>query len=163
MNELLTKGTGHTEFKDSPVGKIPVGWEVKKFGEMVTLQYGKSPKDIKSDEGTYPIFGTGGFVGLGTDYLYNGDSIVIGRKGTIDKPSFIQGKFWAIDTTYYIDSYRKVFPKWFFYRVVQECLSKYNEATGVPSLNRDTFNSIISIVPTSPRTKKDSIHSHLSG
>jgi len=39
MNELLTKGIGHTEFKDSPVGKIPVGWEVKKFGECVERFY----------------------------------------------------------------------------------------------------------------------------
>ena len=34
MQELLTKGIGHTEFKDSPVGRIPVSWEVRRFGEL---------------------------------------------------------------------------------------------------------------------------------
>jgi type I restriction enzyme S subunit len=34
MQELLTKGIGHTEFKDSPVGRIPVGWEVKTIEDL---------------------------------------------------------------------------------------------------------------------------------
>ena len=43
MNELLTKGIGNTEFKDSPVGKIPVGWEVKRLGDVFTLKTGSTP------------------------------------------------------------------------------------------------------------------------
>jgi len=140
--------------KDSPVGRIPVEWEVKKYGEIVSLQYGKSPKNIKSDDGDYPIIGTGGVVGMGTDYIYDGESIVVGRKGTIDKPSFVQGRFWAIDTTYYTKSYFDISPKWFFYRVSQEGLSKYNEATGVPSLNRETLNSIQVSVPPLPEQQR---------
>ena len=140
--------------KDSPVGRIPVEWEVKKYGEIVSLQYGKSPKNIKSDDGDYPIIGTGGVVGMGTDYIYDGESIVVGRKGTIDKPSFVQGRFWAIDTTYYTKSYFDVSPKWFFYQASQEGLSKYNEASGVPSLNRETLNSIKVLVPPLPEQQK---------
>ncbi len=33
MNELLTRGIGHTEFKDSPVGRIPKGWGVVTIDE----------------------------------------------------------------------------------------------------------------------------------
>jgi len=154
MNELLTRGIGHTEFKDSLVGRIPKGWEVKRLGEIVSLQYGKSPRHIQSENGDYRIVGTGGVVGKGTDYLYDGESIVIGRKGTIDKPSFMQGQFWAIDTTYYTDTYCGVLPKWLFYVLVQEGLSKFNEATGVPSLNRDTLNSIPTLIPPLPEQNK---------
>lgn len=154
MNELLTRGIGHTEFKDSPVGWIPREWEVKTVGEIVSIQYGKSPKDIKSDSGEYPIVGTGGVASFGTDFLYDGESIIIGRKGTIDKPTFIYGKFWAIDTTYFTTSYKNIIPKWFYYRLIYEGLSKYNEATGVPSLSRETLYLMQSSVPSLSEQKK---------
>lgn len=134
--------------------RVPDGWEVKQYRELVALQYGKSPKDIVSDDGDYPVIGTGGVVGMGVDYLSEGQSVVIGRKGTINKPTYVEGKFWAIDTTYYTDSYNGVIPKWFYYRVVDEGLSRFNEATGVPSLNRDTLYSIHTLVPSLPEQQK---------
>ena len=47
MQELLTKGIGHTEFKDSPVGRIPVEWEVKTIGDLANVKRGASPRPIK--------------------------------------------------------------------------------------------------------------------
>ena len=54
MNELLTKGIGHTEFKDSPVGKIPVGWGVKRLGEVSNIVFSNVDKKTHSDE--IPVF-----------------------------------------------------------------------------------------------------------
>ncbi|MDB9955286.1 restriction endonuclease subunit S [Pelagibacterales bacterium] len=51
MNELLTKGIGHTEFKDSELGQIPKSWGVHKLEEIGTFSKGKgiSKKDILSE------------------------------------------------------------------------------------------------------------------
>lgn len=133
---------------------VPEGWNKKIFSDAVTLTYGKSPKDIFSEGGIYPVVGTGGITGYTNNYLHEGNTVVIGRKGTINKPSFIYNKFWAIDTTYYVSAYKKLDAKWFFYLLQNTDLTKYNEASGVPSLNRDTLYSIPFITPPLPEQQK---------
>src|SRR5690606_282638 len=94
MQELLTQGIGHTEFKDSPVGRIPKTWDVVQFKDVFTLNYGKSPKDIIAENGANTVWGTGGETAKTNNFLYEGESIVLGRKGTIDQPRYVTGKFW---------------------------------------------------------------------
>ena len=166
MNDLLTKGIGHTEFKDSELGRIPRSWEVIKLSGLCSLHYGKSPKEIEDDDGMYPIYGTGGIVGKTNSALHAGKSIVIGRKGSIDNVSFVDSPLWAIDTTYYVEG-KNVEMKWLFYRLQYEGLKKYNEASGVPSLSRDTlYNIAIQSPPASEQTQicviLDTVESHIS-
>lgn len=127
--------------------QVPEGWSARLFSDAVTLVYGKSPKDILENDGAYPVIGTGGITGLTNSFLHEGKTTVIGRKGTINKPSYIETKFWAIDTTYYATNYKNTDPKWFFYILQDIDLTKYNEASGVPSLNRDTLYAIPYISP----------------
>ncbi len=96
---------------------VPEGWSVKGIADLVTLQYGKSPREIFNENGPYPVIGTGGVTGATSSYLHEGGTTVIGRKGTINKPSYIKGRFWAIDTTYYGENYQDVDPKWFYYNI----------------------------------------------
>jgi type I restriction enzyme S subunit len=133
---------------------VPDGWAVKGIGELVTLKYGKSPKEIFDDDGKYPVIGTGGVTGTTSSYLHEGGTTVIGRKGTINKPSYVDGRFWAIDTTYFGEKYRDADPKWFYYSLSSFDLAKYNEASGVPSLNRDTLNAIQILKPPLPEQQK---------
>ncbi len=70
--------------------------------DLAGIHYGKSPKGILADDGHVPVIGTGGVERYGTAHLYDGESIVLGRKGTIDNPVYVNGKFWAIDTTFYL-------------------------------------------------------------
>ena len=166
MNELLTKGIGHTEFKDSELGRIPKSWEVARLSDLCVLHYGKSPKEIEAEDGSYPIYGTGGIVGKSNSALHSGQSIVIGRKGSIDNVSFVDSPFWAIDTTYYVEG-KNVEMKWLFHRLQYEGLKKYNEASGVPSLSRGTlYNIPIQSPPKSEQTEiciiLDTVDSHIS-
>src|SRR5690554_5985349 len=117
---------------------VPEGWQVRSIGDLVTLQYGKSPKEVMAEDGQYPVIGTGGVTCYASPYTYGGCTTVIGRKSTINKPSYVEGKFWAIDTTYFGTGYKGAGPKWFYYSLNSFDLSKYNEAGGVPSLGRDT-------------------------
>nr|WP_298377970.1 restriction endonuclease subunit S [uncultured Halomonas sp.] len=133
---------------------VPEGWQIRSIGDLVTLQYGKSPKDVIAGGGEYPVIGTGGVTGYASSYLYDGCTTVIGRKGTINKPSYVEGKFWAIDTTYFGTEYKAAEPKWFYYSLNSFDLSKYNEASGVPSLGRDTLNAIPLLTPPLPEQQK---------
>lgn len=138
----------------SESSSVPDGWEDQNLANLVSLQYGKSPKEVLADDGEYPVIGTGGITGRASSFLHEGNTTVIGRKGTINSPSFISDKFWAIDTTYYTTDYNDADPKWFYYNLNSIDLTKYNEASGVPSLNRDTLYAISLLKPPLPEQQK---------
>ena len=134
--------------------RVPVGWTKRKLSSVAVLEYGKSPSSVKDKNGQYPIIGTSGLVGNATDFIWDKTSVVIGRKGTINKPIYINTPFWAIDTTYFCKFLGKTHPKWFYYQICEEALEKHNEASGVPSLSRETLKSIQINTPPLPEQKK---------
>lgn len=154
MQQLLTKGIGHTKFKKSEVGEIPEEWEVKKLKNIAEICYGKSQKEVEVDEGRYKILGTGGIIGFTNDYLWDKPSVLIGRKGTIDKPQYIEEPFWTVDTLFYTKLKDKNLAKWFYYYMDNLDLKKYNEATGVPSLNTANLNTIKIATPAIQEQEK---------
>ncbi|MGA9994527.1 MAG: restriction endonuclease subunit S [Pyrinomonadaceae bacterium] len=114
----------------------------KTLKNLAGIHYGKSPKGILADDGHVPVIGTGGVERYGTAYLYDGESIVLGRKGTIDNPIYVDGKFWAIDTTFYLRDFNETDVKWLYYFLRTINFHSMSEATGVPSLSRDFLYSI---------------------
>ena len=133
---------------------VPDGWLKGQLSSIATLEYGKSPNHVRQEEGQYPIVGTSGIVGTANQYLWGEKSVVIGRKGTINKPIYIETPFWAIDTTYFCKFAEDTDPKWFYYKVCEEQLEKHNEASGVPSLSRDTLRGLPIEIPPLPEQKK---------
>ena len=125
---------------------IPTGWTKEKIGSRLKLNYGKSQATIKTDDGTIPIFGTGGLMGYGNRALTDGDSVLLGRKGTLGNPLYIEQPFWPVDTTYYTSDFDGSM-KWFYYLAQTIGLSSLNEATGVPSLSRQTFYNVEVLFP----------------
>lgn len=88
------------------------------------------------------------------EYLYDGESVCIGRKGTIDNPIFLTGKFWTVDTLFYTHSFKNCLP-WFMYLVFQNIDWKtHNEAGGVPSLSKTNIEKIPVLVPDLPEQQK---------
>lgn len=115
-------------------------WVTKNIGSVLSIGNGRDYKHLNS--GSFPVFGTGGLMTHVDQYLYDGESVCIGRKGTIDKPVFINGKFWTVDTLFYTHSFINAAPR-FVYNIFQKInWSLYNEATGVPSLSKTTIESI---------------------
>ena len=79
--------------------------------------------------------------------LYDGETTFIGRKGSINKPFYYNGKFWTVDTLFYTHSFNSITPK-FTYCLFQTInWLKYNEASGVPSLSKDTIEKIKIKIP----------------
>ena len=120
-------------------------WEELKFKDVIKIKYGKDHK--KLNDGDIPVLGTGGIMRYVDSYLYEGESILIGRKGTIDKPRFISGKFWTVDTLFYTEISEKILPKFAFQQLLLVNWLNLNEATGVPSLNTTSIGNIELKVP----------------
>ncbi|WP_420745287.1 restriction endonuclease subunit S [Photobacterium damselae] len=127
-------------------------WESKNLGQVLTIGSGRDYKHL--DNGNVPVFGTGGYMSSVDTPLHTGESVFIGRKGSIDKPFYYEGDFWTVDTLFYTKNFVGVTPK-FTYNLFQRINWKlYNEATGVPSLSKATIQKIRVNLPTLPEQQK---------
>ena len=125
------------------------------LNELVQIKYGKNQKEVVSNKGDIPIYGTGGLMGYATKYLYNKPSVLIGRKGTIDKVKYVDHPFWTVDTLFYtIVNIDLVIPKYLYYVMSQIDLTLYNEGTTIPSLRVDTLNRLELEIPSVEIQKK---------
>lgn len=115
------------------------------------VKYGKDYKHL--NKGKYPVLGTGGIMEYVDEFLYSGESILIGRKGTIDKPKYIDDSFWTVDTLFYTEI-KKQFPKFLFYCISNINWLKYNEASGVPSLSANNIKNVKINIPELIEQKK---------
>ena len=120
-------------------------WETYKIGQLLKFGSGKDYKHLS--KGTVPVYGTGGVMTYVDDYMYEGISVGIGRKGTIDKPILLKNKFWTVDTLFYTHSYKNCIPEYIYYLFLTINWKKYNEASGVPSLSKNTLEKIKIRIP----------------
>lgn len=131
-------------FKRDEGGDFPE-WEEKRLGDVLTIGSGRDYKHL--GDGDVPVYGTGGFMTSVDEWLYDGESVCIGRKGTIDQPFFLSGKFWTVDTLFFTHRFRGIIPA-FVYPLFQiQNWQMHNEASGVPSLSKTTVESIKVDIP----------------
>lgn len=134
-----------TKFKDTEIGKIPEEWEVKKLGAVFDIGNGRDYKHL--DTGKIPVYGTGGLMTYVNEYLYDGETVCIGRKGTINMPQYHNGKIWTVDTLFYTYNFRKTDVKFLYYLTQRIDWNSYNTATGVPSLTSQNISNILVSFP----------------
>lgn len=134
------------KMKQTELGEIPEDWEVKTLGEMLKIGHGKDYKNLKS--GNVPVYGTGGYMTSVNDFLYEGETVCIGGKGTIDKPQYHSGKIWTVDTLFYTYDFKSLNPKYLFYKFCLIDWLSMNEASGVPSLTAKNIEDIQITIPT---------------
>lgn len=134
MQELLTGKRRLPGFKKK--------WHCRKFGDVLTVRHGRSQRGISAHDGKYPILASGGIIGRTNTPLYTKPSVLIGRKGTIDRPQYQSGPFWTVDTLFYTEICQQCSPKFLYYLFSTIDWRTYNEASGVPSLNASTIEQI---------------------
>lgn len=122
-------------------------WRKRKIGELLTIKHGKSQKAVEDENGQYPILATGGQIGWANNYIFDKPSVLIGRKGTINQPQYMDEPFWTVDTLFYSDIFQGNVAKFVFYRFCLINWMRHNEASGVPSLNAKTIEGIEIDVP----------------
>ena len=116
------------------------------IGDILKIGSGKDYKHLTA--GSVPVFGTGGYMLSVSDWLYEGESVCIGRKGTINNPFYVDGKFWTVDTLFYTYDFKGVLPKYCYYLFQTIDWLQYTEASGVPSLSKSTIERIQISIPS---------------
>ena len=134
------------EFRESE------GWEVKPFKKLFSIGSGRDYKHLST--GSVPVYGSGGYMLSVDQHLHDGESVCIGRKGTINNPMFLTGKFWTVDTLFYTHSFQQCLPKFVFAIFQSIDWLKHNEAGGVPSLSKANIEKIETAVPRLPEQQK---------
>ena len=138
------------EMKDSGVewiGEIPKEWKICRLKNYAYIMNGADFKDIQDDNGDYPVIGSGGEFDRATKYLYDGESVLLGRKGTIDKPRYINGTFWTVDTMYYTKIKDIGIAKYLYYLCTQIQFDYYQYGSAVPSMTQRDLNSVVFPLP----------------
>lgn len=124
----------------------PDGVEAKKLKDFLVIKNGSDYKSFGI--GDYPVYGSGGIMTYIDRYAYDKPSVLIPRKGSIDKLYYVEKPFWNVDTIFYteIDT-TKAIPRYVYYCLQQKHLEEYNTAGGVPSLTQKVLNNIEILVP----------------
>ena len=149
------------KYKDTPIGRIPVDWEVTSLGQILTFEYGESLPEVLRKDGKTNVYGSNGIIGRHDKYLVYGPGLIIGRKGTVGAIAWSKDDFWPIDTTYYVSARQtKEDLRWLYYLLLSSRLEKLNASTGVPGLNRDIVYS--EIIPLPPLVEQKKIAEILS-
>ncbi|MGV8960301.1 MAG: restriction endonuclease subunit S [Stenotrophomonas sp.] len=129
----------YPEYKDSGVewlGDVPEQWALGSLKHLAWIRNGRDYKDVESPDGEYPVIGSGGQFANATRYLYDGESVLLGRKGTIDKPLYIHGRFWTVDTMFYTEVASGACAKFIYYNALTIPFQYYSTSTALPSMTQ---------------------------
>ncbi|WP_210245822.1 restriction endonuclease subunit S [Mesorhizobium sp. B2-4-13] len=116
LEALITKKRGIKQGVMQELLAASPRTEKKRLGLVLRVGHGRSQNGIEASDGAYPILASGGQIGLADAYLYDRPSVLIGRKGTIDRPQYVDTPFWTIDTLFYTVINEPNVPKYLFYR-----------------------------------------------
>lgn len=146
----------YDEYKDSGVawiGDVPKHWKVIPFKRAMTINNGSDYKHIQVDVSGYPVIGSGGEFARASQYVYDGEVVLLGRKGTIDKPMYYNGKFWTVDTMFYAIPKKYINCKYLYYQALNIPFERYATATALPSMTQTDLNmNVICLPPTIEQT-----------
>lgn len=139
----------YPEYKDSGVewlGEVPAHWDVVQFKQFVDIQNGSDHKHVEQADG-YPVLGSGGVFTYASDFLHDGESVLLGRKGTIDKPLHITGRFWTVDTMYWTKINSGTSGRFTYYSALTIPFDYYSTNTALPSMTKGALNSHLVVRP----------------
>lgn len=123
-------------------------WESKKWQDILTIKNGKSQSKVINENGKYSIYGSGGIMGYADDYICDENTVIIGRKGNINKPIFVETKFWNVDTAFGLQTNKDLLiPKYLYYFCIKFNFEKLNTTVTIPSLTKRNLLNVIMPVP----------------
>lgn len=144
QQELVGKYKPYPEYKDSGIsrlGNIPSHWQPKKLKRMASIENGRDYKHVEAPEG-FPVIGSGGQFTWSSEYIYNGESVLLGRKGTVDIPLYINGPFWTVDTMFYTKVCNIIPAKFLYYAALTIEFGLYSTNTALPSMTQEDLGNV---------------------
>ena len=151
MQDLLIRGIDEHgnlrsesthEFKDSPLGRIPIEWESTRIGDTASLQRGHDITECQLLAGPYPVISSSGVIGFHSEFTSEGPNVVVGRKGTMGRVHYLRDKFWAHDTSLYVTNFHGNNELYIYYLFTYLDLARFGTKSGSPSLNRNDIHPL---------------------
>lgn len=126
----------------------------KKWSDVLSIISGKNQKNVADPSGKYPIYGSGGIIGYANDYLCEPGTTIVGRKGTINNPIFVDERFWNVDTAFGIYPGEELLPKYLYYFCRYFDFAALDKSTTIPSLAKRDLLTIEMPVPPIPEQQR---------
>jgi type I restriction enzyme S subunit len=121
-------------------------WKEYKLSDLMEIKYGKDHKHLA--DGSYPLFGSGGIMRYVEKSIYEEESILIPRKGTLSNLFYVNEPFWSVDTMFWSKiNKKKVLPKYLYYTLKTYNLAELNVGSAVPSLTTEVLNKVLVSIP----------------
>jgi type I restriction enzyme S subunit len=136
-----------TSMVESSLGLVPKGWKICTWGDLVTLEYGKSLSGYNTQDGAYPVYGTNGRIGSHSQPLCRHPGIIIGRKGAYRGVHFCSSPFFVIDTAFYVEPKVPLEMRWAFYEILRQDINGMDSGSAIPSTSRDDFYRLPVLTP----------------
>ena len=113
------------------------------FDQVLEIRNGRNQKNVENPDGKYPIYGSGGIMGYADDYICEADTVIIGRKGSINNPIFVEEPFWNVDTAFGLSAKKEVLlPRYLYYFCRHFDFERLNKAVTIPSLTKSDLLKI---------------------
>ena len=124
-----------------------------KLSELIKIKNGSDYK--KLNKGCVPVYGTGGIMTYVDKWLYDGESVLLPRKGSLDNILYVNGKFWTVDTMYWTEiNTEKVYPQYLYYYLSLLDLSCRDTGSTLPSMTFDAYYELEVMLPNKEEQKK---------
>ena len=129
---------------------------VMTFEDVLDIKNGKNQKAVENPDGKYPIYGSGGIMGYADQYICDANTVIIGRKGSINNPIYVETPFWNVDTAFgLVAKTEKLIPKYLYYFCKYFDFDKLNTTVTIPSLTKANLLKISIKVPELDQQKKE--------
>ena len=122
-------------------------WQVTTWGELATLEYGKSLRRYELSKGPYRVYGTNGPIGWHNEALYPSPSVIIGRKGAYRGVHYSSAPFFVIDTAFYLKPKVEIDTRWAYYELLTQDINGMDSGSAIPSTSREDFYGLPVQVP----------------
>ena len=132
-------------FVDSELGRIPEGWQVGQLDELIEIKYGKDHKKLLS--GNIPVYGSGGIMRYVNMPIYEKESVLIPRKGSLNNVLYVNHPFWTVDTMFYTRMKINGIAKFIYLFISPIDLLSMNSGSAVPSMTTDILSKIRLVIP----------------
>lgn len=163
IHQAVTRGLNpNVSLKDPGIdwiGMIPEHWRSLHLKHCVTINNGCDYKHLETESGI-PVIGSGGQFAFVSEAMYTGEVLLLGRKGTIDKPMYFNGPFWTVDTMFYAIANKNVYTKYIYYYATIFPFNKISTATALPSMTQTDLYQLPVMLP--PLSEQKAIACYLN-
>lgn len=144
INDNLEK-QAQAIYADMFITNAETTWPLGHLSDLITVRYGKDHKKLA--DGVYPVYGSGGIMRYVEKPLYEKESVLIPRKGTLNNVMYVNEPFWSVDTMFFTEMKLPNVAKFVFHFVKSKDLASLNAGSAVPSMTTDILNAMELAIP----------------